>query len=455
MAANTSRENTRTSSNIENSIQRSDEMPGDPNCPLCHGLGYLRLELPLHHPEFGKVHVCPCRQNDINAQVRQRLFSLSHLDELRHLTFENFKPRGRIGLWPHQADSLERAFNHAHQFSQTRDGWLLIQGPYGCGKTHLAAAIANHTAENGVPTLFITVPDLLDSLRFTFSDRETSFEERFEQVRKAPLLVMDDFGTQSATPWAQEKLFQILNYRYINRLPLVVTTNLPLEEIEGRIRSRLEDPELVTIARITTPDYRRPIGDFGHPEVSSLDDLHEMTFASFETGKGEGLAADKVKNLEKALRVARQFAERPRGWLVFTGPYGCGKTHLAAAIGNYWKDVGEESPLLVEVSEFLNHLRATFNPKSTISYDQRFDVVLRSDRLILDNLGTEAMTPWVREKLHLLFISRYNAKRPTVITSSKKVDDMDPRIRTRMLDQRLCTIFAITAPAYPGRTVNK
>ena len=185
-------------------------MPGDPNCPLCHGLGYLRLELPLHHPEFGKVHVCPCRQIDINAQVRQRLFSLSHLDELRHLTFENFKPRGRIGLWPHQADSLERAFNHAHQFSQTRDGWLLIQGPYGCGKTHLAAAIANHTAENGVPTLFITVPDLLDSLRFTFSDRETSFEERFEQVRKAPLLVMDDFGTQSATPWAQEKLFQIL-----------------------------------------------------------------------------------------------------------------------------------------------------------------------------------------------------------------------------------------------------
>ena len=318
MVANTSKENIRTSSNIENSIQRSDEMPGDPNCPLCHGLGYLRLELPLDHPEFGKVHVCPCRQNDINAQVRQRLFSLSHLDELRHLTFENFKPRGRVGLSPLQADSLERAFNHAHQFSQTHDGWLLIQGPYGCGKTHLAAAIANHTAENGVPTLFITVPDLLDSLRFTFSDRETSFEERFEQIRKAPLLVMDDFGTQSATPWAQEKLFQILNYRYINRLPLVVTTNLPLEEIEGRIRSRLEDPELVTIVRITTSDYRRPVGDFGHPKLSSLDELHEMTFASFETRKGEGLAADKVKNLEKALRVAHQFAERPNGWLVFT-----------------------------------------------------------------------------------------------------------------------------------------
>ena len=48
---------------------------------------------------------------------------------------------------------------------------------------------------------------------------DVTFEERFEQIRQAPLLVLDDFGTQSATEWAREKLFQILNYRYINRLP--------------------------------------------------------------------------------------------------------------------------------------------------------------------------------------------------------------------------------------------
>ena len=57
--------------------------------------------------------------------------------------------------------------------------------------------------------------------------------------------MIDDLGTQNATPWAQEKLYQIFNYRYVNRLPTVVTTNQPLEEIEGRIHSRLRDPELV------------------------------------------------------------------------------------------------------------------------------------------------------------------------------------------------------------------
>ena len=50
-------------------------------------------------------------------------------------------------------------------------------------------------------------------------------EQRFEEIRNAGLLILDDFGTQNATPWAQEKLFQIINFRYINKLPTVITTS--------------------------------------------------------------------------------------------------------------------------------------------------------------------------------------------------------------------------------------
>jgi DNA replication protein DnaC len=59
-------------------------------------------------------------------------------------------------------------------------------GRYGCGKTHLAAAIANHAIEAGVATLFLTVPDLLDWLRYAYSGVEMSFEERFEEIREIP-----------------------------------------------------------------------------------------------------------------------------------------------------------------------------------------------------------------------------------------------------------------------------
>ena len=159
-------------------------LAGDVNCPYCHGLGYLRRDLPIGHPDFGKVQICSCRHGQVSQQIHQRLFSISNLENLQHLTFENFQSRGRIGLGPWQADSLERAYNQAQQFAQKADGWLLFQGGFGCGKTHLAAAIANFTVSLGVPTLFITVPDLLDALRFAYDNPESTFERRFEEIEQ-------------------------------------------------------------------------------------------------------------------------------------------------------------------------------------------------------------------------------------------------------------------------------
>lgn len=422
---------------------------GDPNCPYCGGQGYLRADVPVGHPNFGRLEICVCRRADVGQQVRDRLYSISHLDELKELTFESFQPHGRQGLGELHTQSLERAFNYAFQYARSLKGWLLFQGKYGCGKTHLAAAIANFAVTMGVPTLFLTVPDLLDTIRFSYDAPDSSFEERFEEIKNSSLLVLDDFGTQNATDWAQEKLFQIINYRYINKLPLVITTNLSLDEIEARIRSRLQDPELVSTVKISAPDYRRPMDDTGHSELSSLDLMTTKTFGTFEDRNGEDLKSDELKSLQKALKAAHTFAEKPRGWLVFLGSYGSGKTHLAASIANYRAGLGDP-PLFVMVPDLLDHLRATFSPKSEVSYDRRFDEIRTTPLLVLDDLGTQSMTPWVREKLYQLFNYRYNAELPTVITTSDSLEEMDARIRSRLLDTDLCTIYAINAPSYHG-----
>jgi DNA replication protein DnaC len=129
-------------------------------------------------------------------------------------------------------------------------------GPYGSGKTHLAAAIANYRAATGIPPLFIMVPDLLDHLRSTFSpDSSTSYDRRFNQIRTAPLLILDDLGTQSMTPWVKEKLYQLFNYRYNANLPTVITTADSLSEIDPRIRSRMLDRRICRIYAITAPTY--------------------------------------------------------------------------------------------------------------------------------------------------------------------------------------------------------
>jgi DNA replication protein DnaC len=447
-AAAISTTNTPTSSTTEPKDTYTD-LPGRPDCELCGGVGFLRRDLPVGHPDFGKIEVCPCRRREVQQSARDRLFALSRLAELQDLTFANFKPQGKGGLLPTQSASLEEALNQSQMYAQRLEGWLVLLGDYGCGKTHLAAAIGNFVITLGVPTLFLTVPDLLDSLRAAYGGSGDSFDARFEAVRTAGLLILDDFGTQNATPWAQEKLFQIVNYRYINRLPLVVTSNLPLRDFEGRIRSRLEDPTRTTIVTMNAPDYRRPTVNTGAGELSSLETMRAMTLENFSLRRDESLTSEAIHNLELALETARDFAENPRGWLVYSGAYATGKTHLAAAIGNARAAAGYPPPFVV-VPDLMDHLRATFNPSSEVRYDRRFEEIRAAPLLILDDLGTQAMTPWVREKLFQIFNYRYAAELPTVITTADTMEQIEPRLRSRMMDRRLCHIIGLIAPPYIG-----
>ena len=72
-------------------------------------------------------------------------------------------------------------------------------------------------------------------------------------MREAALLVLDDLGAQQSSPWANEKLFQLLNYRYNSRIPTIITTNnTGLQGVEERVRSRMSDTSLVT--RVTFED---------------------------------------------------------------------------------------------------------------------------------------------------------------------------------------------------------
>ena len=178
------------------------------------------------------------------------------LELLKGMRFDNFDRR-RVNLPPEQSENLEETFRLALEFAKSPDGWLIFIGDTGCGKTHLAAAIANYRLEVGKPALFIVVPDFLDHLRSTFSpESRVSYDQLFESVKNAPLLILDDFGEQSTTPWAQEKLYQVVNYRYNARLATVITTRCSLDEIESPVSSRLADPKISVVFNIIAPDYR-------------------------------------------------------------------------------------------------------------------------------------------------------------------------------------------------------
>lgn len=426
-----------------------NRLPGKPDCPHCDGLGYIILDVPPADPRFGRAVPCSCRAIEREMARMDSLLRLSQLGALKSCTFDSFTQDGH-GLTPARQRNLRLAYEHARAYADSPDGWLVFKGGYGCGKTHLAAAIANHRLTMGHPVLFVNVPDLLDHLRATYAPgAAVTYDQRFDQVRNAPLLVLDDLGTQSNTDWAQEKLYQIFNHRYNARLATVVTTNQELESIEIRIQSRMVDPSLVHIIHIAAPDFRRAGVDQEQSDLSSLNLHRDKRFDNFDLRQGE-LPRAQADNLRRAFEIAQSFAEQPQDWLVFNSiGYGNGKTHLAAAIANAVVNQGEPV-LFVMVPDLLDHLRATFNPSSGARLDKRFDEVKTAALLVLDDLGTESATAWAREKLYQLFNYRYNARLPTVITTAVPVDEIDPRLAARMLDVRRSTFFRIEAPSYLG-----
>ena len=332
-----------------------------------------------------------------------------------------------------------------------------------------------------MPTLSINRPDLVDYLHFAFNNPETKFEQRFDEIRSAHLLILDDFGTQNATPWSQEKIFQLLNYRYINKLATVFTTNLILDAIEGRVRSRLQDAELVTHLKISALDYRRP-EQTSNPGISMLllPEMKTMTFQNFQTreeelgsevmvttiterqdkfgGKYKDKAVTRVKitagdiqSLHESFSAAVRFSEEPNGWLVFLGQSFCGKTHLAAGIGNYRIALGGQA-MLVEVSALFDYLRQTFSPSSDISFDRRFQEIRATPLLILDDLKESTVrSAWAEDKLYSLLNYRYNAQLHTVLTSTLSADAFTlsyPNLWNKLLDSSRCQILSINMPPY-------
>ncbi|MCU0510684.1 MAG: ATP-binding protein [Anaerolineae bacterium] len=428
--------------------------PADDVCPVCKGKGFLLRDVPYGHADFGKLIPCRCTEARIALDRSRALHGLSNLGGLERMTFDTFLPDG-LGLPDSVSRSLHRAYEICLDFAQRPRGWLVLLGGYGAGKTHLAAAITNFNIEMGRPAMFVVVPDLLDHLRAAFGPTsESGVDERLDTIRETPLLVLDDLGAHHSTPWAQEKLFQILNHRYNGRLPTVITTNQRLEELDPRIASRLADLDLSQIYEIPAPDFRQGGGgaavDRGTRNLSSLNLHADQTFDNFNLRRNEDIDAARKENLQRAFREARSFADHPQGWLVLSGTYGCGKTHLAAAIANHQLSAGRPTPMFVVVPDLLDHLRATFSPSAGVTLDRVFEQVRTVPLLVLDDLGTESATPWAREKLFQLLNYRYAARLATVITTTTPIDQIDERLRSRMSDTTRCAFVALMVPSYRG-----
>lgn len=426
--------------------------PANPEvaCPICGGMGRIKYAIEdTSDPRFGKLFRCPNYPVEVDYERQERMRKLSNLGSFVDKSFGNFEVAVQ-GYTQRDIQALQVAYDAARRYSQTLDGWLLLEGNYGCGKTHLAAAVGNVRLAKGEMVLFITTPDLLDHLRSSFSpNSEVGYDEMFERVKNAHLLILDDLGVENPSEWAKEKLFQLLNYRYSQRKATVITTNIELDSLDPRIRSRLMDRNVIQWVTIQAPDYRNNTPNEKSQLLSRLPMYSAMTFESFDVKSN--LSVEEQKRITFAANTAFQYAQNPENWLLFTGGFGTGKTHLAAAIANHRRNLQPEGVMFLTVPDLLDYLRNTFGPDSPVTFDKRFDQVRNVPFLVLDDLGTESAKPWAQEKLFQILDYRYVARIPTVITTAKPITEINERIVSRLIDSRICKTIEITIPSYANR----
>lgn len=209
-------------------------------CGKCH----TRREMELDYP-FGpegetvrrKVRVlCECRkkaedEREAREKQQQEMEAIASLkrqslmdERLSRATFDAFQTTDKNGK------ILKLCTSYAERFSEMleKNQGLLFYGAVGTGKTYAAACIANYLLERRTPVVMTSFVKLLESMKGF--DQEDS--QIISRLNRAKLLIIDDLGAERDTGFAVEKVYDIIDSRYRARLPVILTTNLSLDEMK-------------------------------------------------------------------------------------------------------------------------------------------------------------------------------------------------------------------------------
>jgi len=281
-----------------------------PDCPVCQGSGWKIVERTADGAQPVSSSTAASPQNDASKWAApcdctegdrtERALAKARVPErYRHCDFENYETDNEIeratpdqlAVWNRslaQAKLVVQRF--AQEFSpvremQTEHG-LLLMGPCGVGKTHLAVAALKEIVLRGHSGLFYDYRDLLKQIQDSYNAESQSTEMGvLEPVLTAEVLALDDVGSSKPSPWALETVGHILNTRYNDNRVTILTTNFldtdsasaaaqpPSPRVVGmraptiedsltdrvgrRIRSRLY--EMCRTVEIVAPDYRKEI----------------------------------------------------------------------------------------------------------------------------------------------------------------------------------------------------
>lgn len=238
-------------------MQQGPDIPID-SCPICHGGRWVHPQLSNGKPDYSRTTPCKCSVAIIVTQQQERYLRMCKLPESSEgRTFATFRTDRRV---PELKDALDTAKALAEETGDVK--WLTLSGDADMGKTHLAVSICRRWLDRGRPARYAVVPLLLKELKDGFDRKgEEAYSYQFDFFCNVALLALDDLAMEKASEWAQEQLQTLIDYRYSHHLPLVVTTNKPVNALGkidplGRISSRLQREEWCKVIALEGMEYR-------------------------------------------------------------------------------------------------------------------------------------------------------------------------------------------------------
>ena len=215
---------------------REDEYLNEDNliyCSKCKTPRQKRLEVAGTKMEPRCMCACQTADYDKREQERKHREFLDMVErnrsvglpdpELRKHTFEN-----DLGYNAKQIAIAKQYVQHWEEFLASSTG-LLLWGNVGTGKSYIAGCIANALLDKGVPVIMTNFARLLNKLTDMYSGDRNAYIDSF---KKYQLMIIDDLGMERDSEFAREQVFSVIDSRYRSQLPMIVTTNLSLEELK-------------------------------------------------------------------------------------------------------------------------------------------------------------------------------------------------------------------------------
>lgn len=204
-------------------------------CGYCHTPRQMVLDVPLIGQRIVPV-LCRCDQERREAEEARRKAEeeQQRINAMRRIGITSANYRAMTfaaddGSDPKTAAIARRYVDKRADMLRENIG-LLLHGGVGGGKTFWAAAIANAMIDNGCSAMITTIPALISAMSQDFESEKTRILDQITRVR---FLILDDVGFERQTSYAAEKMYEIINARYLSGRPLIVTTNLSLQEISN------------------------------------------------------------------------------------------------------------------------------------------------------------------------------------------------------------------------------